>query len=163
MVTREPKITFGEMRAMGVRGLTAFNRKASYNGSRPLLAATHLDQRSHVLDHVLGSRPEYLVAVARSDSVEGFLDVLFEVLHFNEVLNLDCFAGTHRGAVTRKLRCAGSRFGTSPNASATASRLACMVILAFPMGLSVDSPRVFSRRSVSTVNGQWCQTGTADG
>src|SRR4051794_16530749 len=100
MVTREPKITFGEMRAMGVRGLTAFNRKASYNGSRPLLAATHLDQRSHVLDHVLGSRPEYLVAVARSDSVEGFLDVLFEVLHFDDVSNLDGFAGTDRGGVT---------------------------------------------------------------
>ena len=53
----------------------------------------HLDQRDHVLDHVLGSLPEYLVAVARSDSVEGFLDVLFEVLHFDDVLNLGRFAG----------------------------------------------------------------------
>src|SRR3954452_22130284 len=60
----------------------------------------HLDQRGHVLDHVLGSLPEYLVAVARSDSVEGFLDVLFEVLHFDDVLNLGRFAGTDRGAVT---------------------------------------------------------------
>src|SRR3954447_10695217 len=49
---------------------------------------------------MLGSLPEYLVAVARSDSVKGFLDVLFKVLHFDDVLNLDRFAGKDRGAVT---------------------------------------------------------------
>jgi hypothetical protein len=50
--------------------------------------------------HVVRGLSKYLFAVALSDSVEGFRDCLFEILHFDDVPNPDGFPFLNRRQIS---------------------------------------------------------------
>jgi hypothetical protein len=64
------------------------------------LLARGLDQHRNIGEHVLRRLSKYLFAVALSDSVEGFRDCPFEILHFDDVPNPDGFPFLNRRQIS---------------------------------------------------------------